>query len=245
MRLTMWLCAALLSMLTLPACAGYSKQPSYYFKDEAQLALARAAGDGDIQAMQRALDRGADPNTMGEDGMTPLFWAVTMQPNIEAVRYLLAHGGDPDLVTVDKDAPGRSKAILLYQAYRNPEPAFIEAVLEAGANPDIIVDDDQNTLLSQSMADKRLGQIEMLIKYGADVNIRSKFDYTPLYSAVIGQEYKTALAILNAGGDPGLENSNGKSVVDTVKLFHDRESGEDYRKFVKALKGKGYLDPSF
>ncbi|WP_129140394.1 ankyrin repeat domain-containing protein [Modicisalibacter coralii] len=243
MRLTMWLCAALLSMLTLPACTGYSKQPAYYFKDEAQLALARAAGDGDIQAMQRALDRGADPNAAGKDEMTPLFWVVTMQLNINGLSYLLEHGGDPNLTIRDKENPD-DKTFLLYQAYKNPDPNFIKAVLSAGADPNTLID-EHDTLLFLSMTDKRLKQVEALIDSGADVDFSGQFGRTPLINAVVGDEYETALALLEAGADPEREDIHGRSAIDVVKIFNDRQSGEKYNNFISLLKEKGFLDPSF
>ncbi|MBZ9559206.1 MULTISPECIES: ankyrin repeat domain-containing protein [unclassified Modicisalibacter] len=245
MRLTMWLCAALLSMLTLPACAGYSKQPSYYFKDEAQLALVQAVGDGDVQAVQRALDHGADPNAVGKRGMTPLFWAVTMQPDIEIFRYLLDNGGDPNLTTIDKKSSGIKKVGLLYQAYRNPDPTFIEAVLEAGGDPNYLYNGAQ-TLLYHHMSDERIEHIKALVNHGAEVDFKVRFDETPLFNAVMGQEYETALVLLNAGADPNMiESGGGYSIFDILKEFKDREAGGDYKRFVDALKQRGYLDPSF
>ena len=111
------LATLVLMAIALPACAAYSQQPSGYFSDPTQLALVEASNSGDINAMQRALDQGADPNVVGKDGMTPLFWSVTMTANLEAFRYMLAHGGDPNLVIVDESKPGVSTIYLLYQAY--------------------------------------------------------------------------------------------------------------------------------
>ncbi|MEC4766137.1 ankyrin repeat domain-containing protein [Halomonas sp. CUBES01] len=247
MKILKVLVTLLVSALALPACASYSQQPSGYFDDAAQLALIEAANQGDTDAMQKALDQGADPNAMGKDGMTPLFWSVTMQPNIEAVRYMLAHGGDPNLATVDEDKPGSSKTTLLHQAYKTPDPAFIEAVLEAGADPDTLVD-GHHTLLFQPMTDKRIEQIQALIAHGANVNFRGKFGEPPLLKAVFGSEYSTALALLEAGADPELGNEiTGDSTLDVIKAFHDRKSGSSqaYDKFIKALKEKGYLDSSY
>ncbi|WP_447926975.1 ankyrin repeat domain-containing protein [Vreelandella sp. EE27] len=237
----------LLMAMALPACANfstYSQKPGSYFSDPVQLALAEAAGRGDLEAMQQALDAGADPNALGEDGMTPLFWSVTMEANIEAFRYMLSHGGDPNLVVVDEDKPGTSTIYLIYQAYRNPDPAFIEAALEAGADPDTEIH-EQSTLFFESMTDEYIDQIKLLIAYGADVSYPGQFDYTPLYQAVIGDEYQTALALLDAGADPEIENTNKSSAISAIKNFHDRKGGETYRALIDALKEKGYLDESF
>ncbi|WP_447529871.1 ankyrin repeat domain-containing protein [Vreelandella sp. TE19] len=242
----MWV-AILLMAMALPACANfstYSKQPDSYFSDPVQLALAEAAGRGDIEAMQQALDAGADPNAPGEDGMTPLFWSVTMEANIEAFRYMLGHGGDPNLVVVDEYKPGVSTIYLIYQAFKNSDPAFIEVALEAGADPNTQVR-EENTLLFQPMADEYIDQINLLIARGADVSYRDKFGNTPLYDAVLGDEYQTALALLEAGADPELKNVNDSSAIGAIEMFRDRRGGKSYRAFIDALKEKGYLDESF
>ena len=239
------LVALLISAVALPACAAYSQQPSGYFSDPAQLALVEASNSGDINAMQRALDQGADPNAVGKDGMTPLFWSVTMNANLEAFRYMLAHGGDPNLVVVDEGKPGVSTVYLLYQAYKNPDPAFIEVALETGANPDTLVH-EESTLLFERMADEYIEQIRTLIAYGADVNFRGKFGITPLLRAVYGQEYLTALALVEAGADPELGNEvTDTSTLDVIDTYHDRERGVAYRNLIDALKERGYLDPSY
>ena len=247
MKIFKFLVMLMFSAMTLPACANsptYSQQAGSYFSDPAQLALAEAAAQGDMAAMQRALDQGADPNVVGKDGMTPLFWVVTMDANLEGFRYLLANGGDPNLVVVDETKPGVSTVYLIYQAYKNPDLAFLEAALEAGADPNTLVH-EESTLLFESMSDEYIEQIRILIAHGADVNFRSKFGYTPLLNAVIGSEHKTALALLDAGADPELLDIHERSVIDQVKSMHDRQSGDDYRVFISALKEKGYLDSSY
>lgn len=56
--------------------------------------LARAAGSGDLAAMTKLLDHGADPNASGGHGMTPLASAAR-NGRVEAIELLLARGADP------------------------------------------------------------------------------------------------------------------------------------------------------
>ncbi|MBZ5489229.1 hypothetical protein HW452_17045 [Halomonas aquamarina] len=244
--------AILLMAITLPACANspsYSTEPDYYFSDPSQRALAVAAGRGDTEAMQQALDQGADPNMPGKDGMTPLFWSATdtMGANIEGFRYLLAHGGDPNLVIIDEDKPGKSTIYLIYLAFTQTDPAFLEAALETGADPNTIVNTSRgNTLLFERQLDFYIDHVKLLLAYGADVNHRGQFQAPPLNRALYGSEYKAALAFVEAGADPTLENEvNGATALGIIKEFHDREGGYDYNQLIKALKNKGYLEESF
>ncbi|WP_447956330.1 ankyrin repeat domain-containing protein [Vreelandella sp. EE7] len=247
----MWT-AILLMAMALPACANspsYSTDAGYYFSEPAQRALAVAAGRGDIEAMQQALNQGADPNMPGKDGMTPLFWSVTdtLGVNIEGFRYLLEHGGDPNLVVVDEDKPGISTIHLIYLAFTQTNPAFLEAALEAGADPNTIVNTRKgNTLLFERKLDFYIDNVNLLIEHGADVNHRGQFQAPPLHRALYGSEYKTALALIKAGADPTLENEvNGTTALGIIEEFHDREGGHDYNQLINALKEKGYLDESF
>ncbi|MGE6779292.1 ankyrin repeat domain-containing protein [Vreelandella titanicae] len=255
MQIFKTLTAILLMAMTLPACANsptYSTQPEYYFSDPAQLALAVAAGRGDTEAMQQALNQGADPNAPGKDGMTPLFWSATdtMGVNIEGFRYLLEHGGDPNLVVVDEDKPGKSTIHLIYLVFTQTNPEFLEAALEAGADPNTVVSSSKGqTLLFEDYLDVYIDNVKLLIEYGADVNYRGQFQQPPLISAVAGSDYKAALAFVEAGADPTLENEvNGMTALGLIKSNHDRQNrseGSSYSQLVNALKEKGYLDDSF
>lgn len=56
--------------------------------------LGRAAGGGDVPAMTKLLDHGADPNARGAHGLTPLAVA-SRSGRVEAIELLLARGADP------------------------------------------------------------------------------------------------------------------------------------------------------
>lgn len=255
MKMFKLLAMLVLMVIALPACASsptYSTQPGYYFFDPAQLALAVAAGRGDVEAMQQALDQGADPNVPGKDGMTPLFWSATdsMGVNIEGFRYLLEHGGDPNLVIVDEDKPGKSTIHLIYLVFTQTNPAFLEAALEAGADPNTVVRTRTgDTLLFEKQLDFYIDNVKLLIAYGADVNYRGQFQEPPLIRAIAGSDYKAAVAFVEAGADPTLENEvNGMTALGLIKSNHDRQDrseGSSYRQLINALKEKGYLDESF
>ncbi|MEC4766138.1 ankyrin repeat domain-containing protein [Halomonas sp. CUBES01] len=249
MKLFKLLLTLMIAALALPACANsptYSEQPESYFSDPVQLALAEAAGRGDIEAMQEALNQGADPNAPGKDGMTPLFWSATdtMGANIEGFRYLLEHGGDPNLVIVDEDKPGKSTIHLIYLAFTQTNPEFLEAALEAGADPNTVVSSIKGqTLLFEDYLDEYIDNVKLLIEYGADVNYRGQFQQPPLISAIAGSDYKAALAFVEAGADPNLENEvNGITALGLIKSNHDRQDrseGSSYSQLINALKEKG------
>lgn len=88
-----------------------------------------------IEALAAA---GADPNLRTNSGETPLHEAVTGDwGSVTAVRTLLACGADPD----PRDASGRTP---LHEAARGVELACVEALVEAGADPNVTDDEDQS-----------------------------------------------------------------------------------------------------
>jgi uncharacterized protein len=74
------------------------------FPDSKVAALARSACDGDLDAVNSALKRGADPNGKGKDGATPIFWAMACE-NARGVEALLKAGADPNYRLPAGDTP--------------------------------------------------------------------------------------------------------------------------------------------
>jgi len=55
-----------------------------------------AARAGDLEALTRLIEEGADVNAARPDGITPLHWAA-QEGRIEVVRLLLSRGADPSI----------------------------------------------------------------------------------------------------------------------------------------------------
>jgi ankyrin repeat protein len=90
--------------------------------------LMAAARIGDLAAMRRLLDAGADPNERDVlNGWTPLYHAIH-KGQIDAVRLLLDQGIDPN-------QPARRNTPVHF-AEQNDEPAIAELLIAYGASPD-------------------------------------------------------------------------------------------------------------
>jgi ankyrin repeat protein len=92
--------------------------------------LRRAAEIGDVAAMEDAIDRGADVDGMDvfDGGSTPLIAAVR-SGQVQAVKYLLKAGADPNLALPDrrtalKEATGHDEVkVLLIAAGATETPS--------------------------------------------------------------------------------------------------------------------------
>ena len=164
-------------------------------------ALARAAKDGDLPAMQRLIDAGVDVNGVDKDDSTPLFEAV-FKNRVDAARLLLDHGALVDKVRYPgwdytplcmcksvemaqllKDRGAnvhatlfrRDTNILTYVA-KWADADLVEWFLQQGLDPKMLGDNKQNLLFG--LSDARTA--ELLLKAGVDPNAVDQFGNTPI-----------------------------------------------------------------
>jgi len=105
--------------------------------DSAGLArLWDAALDGDLPKLRKLLKAGIDPNIGNGERMTPLFVAA-VHGRAEAVKMLLDHGANPNLVDVDGTA---ALQLATYEAGTvggtDGHRAVVALLLRHGADPD-------------------------------------------------------------------------------------------------------------
>ncbi len=93
-------------------------------------ALLRAARAGDAAAVARLLDRGADPNEPGKNGVSALHLAAT-GGHLEVARELLRRGAFVDQMEYDGDTP-----LVNASAYGRLE--IVRLLLDHGADPDVV-----------------------------------------------------------------------------------------------------------
>jgi len=152
-------------------------------------ALMTAALAGDVESVRRLVEQGADVNaeaTSYQDFGTTALMAGACSGNSAVVRYLLAKGAKIDSVS---NAPQQMKNGLLgmlkltgvMKASPAGTPEMIKTFLDAGAdlNPHDVR--EMNTLMlavASERADRSV--IELLLKAGADPNVRSAMGETSL-----------------------------------------------------------------
>lgn len=93
--------------------------------------ISRYASLGMLQAVERVLEAGANPNAAGENNRcSALYYALTNnKQTVSIIEALLKAGANPDGVEGETTPP-------LYTAVNNKNHAAAEALLKAGANPD-------------------------------------------------------------------------------------------------------------
>jgi uncharacterized protein len=165
-------------------------------------ALVFAAREGDLESAKLLLDAGADVNQTTEYGWTPLLTS-TNNRNYKLAAYLIARGADVNLANRGGWTP-------LYLATDNrnieggdypvPKPdmdhlAFIEILLDHGANPNARVRD--NTL------SRTIFTMQWFFESGA----------TPFVRAAQSSDLELMKLLLKAGADPKLSTDYGDTAL--------------------------------
>jgi ankyrin repeat protein len=179
-----------------------------------------AARQGDISQLETLLMGGSDPNMRDSDGGTPLMAAcegerntaivrsgsLRMTPtsgpgNPDAVRMLMSHGADPNLV----DEWGSSA---LWFASRYDRERSVAILLDNGGDPNL-TKNGRVSPLSSAAEQGHLGVVKRLLKAGSNIDSRDKGGQTPLIAASYNGHVEIVIALLDAGADVNASDTGG------------------------------------
>jgi ankyrin repeat protein len=163
--------------------------------------LFEAVRRGDASRVEGLLEKGADPNCRGENGLTPLHIAAKLG-RVEIIRRLVTKGADPN-------ARGRNSATPLHLAAESGQEEAARFLVELGADVNARDESGRTPLHYAAMA----GHSKMamlLLERGADANARewAQGD-TPLHAAVAAGHVDVARLLLERGADPNARNADG------------------------------------
>lgn len=187
------------------ACAGCSRGPTGKwhfgndFSDSKVRALVRAVEEEDLETIDRLVAAGADVNSEGRDGVTPLLWAM-MAGKKHGFERLLERGADPNRPLI-----GRA----WYAGYSVTNAAvriegdnfWLEAVLRHGGNPNCVEPAHQTTPVFDAVMDRKMSRLDKLVKAGGNLNHQDDFGNTPLITAAHIRWFEGVYYMLEAGGD--------------------------------------------
>lgn len=176
-----------------PSSVAMQRLAEHVLRDDA-----RALAEG-----LKAYPRGVTELGLHDIGLL-LFATVNVKPN--AVRVLMRAGADPHQPAARVANLGRPAALALRM---NVKPDIFTVMIEEGLDLNGGKEGDGELLLVLAVMepdDMRLRQI--LATGRANPNIADSVQATPLIRAVRATQYGKAMALLDAGADPGIGRRN-------------------------------------
>jgi ankyrin repeat protein len=175
------------------------KQPSRATAVRAPL-VADAAMKGDLAAVKKAVQQGADVNVAQGDGMTALHWAADRGDSAMTELLLKAHA---NVNAITRDA-GYTP---LHLASRKASAAVVRALLQAGADAKA-VSGSGATVLHLAAQGGSADVVNALIEKGADVNAREpEYGQTPLVFAAEAGRPAAVQALIKHGADVNMHTT--------------------------------------
>ncbi|MCH9649773.1 MAG: ankyrin repeat domain-containing protein [Deltaproteobacteria bacterium] len=182
-------------------------------------ALHSAAASGDLEALDRALDRGVSVEATEESGLrTALFFAIQSRSS-EAVVRLLEAGANPNATDLSGTTPLHLAASL--------DNASAQALLDSGAVPDSIS-------LCKAAAAGQTQVVTALLDAGVSVEDKDPQGWSPLHHAAASNRAPVARILLASGADPGARNDAGRLAWDLA--FHP---GSEVREMLPRPEPRG------
>jgi ankyrin repeat protein len=207
--------------------------------------LVNAARRGSLELVDRWLKRGASLRPASPPGAEdeyipqldrPLTAALQGGSRAVVQRLLDAHApidpaqdGDRNLVTY---------AIERCLAQGADKIAILKMLLAAGADPNLETEADRPALFAVNFEPEL---VSLLVAGGAQVNKRDKGGNTPLWYTT---NIKALRALLNAGADPTLRNSQGKTAAEQFRTGGLKEQADLLDAAIAARLGPAGAEPS-
>jgi uncharacterized protein len=209
-------CFCLIFLVSCKKKSLTGKPVEYFYKDEQLIELCNAISENDESKVDKLLSKGIDINAMGNEGMTPLAWALCMNDK-SIFEMVLKKGGNPNIRLSKKT--GDSVMTLVVSA-KNLEN--LKLALKYGGNPNY-QDIDYRTLLFYAISlDKdSLKRVKILVNAGADINHQTMSEITPMIKASLINQYHIVCYLLNTGADPALKDNGNSTIVDYMKQSYN------------------------
>jgi ankyrin repeat protein len=129
-------------------------------------------------------------------------------------QLITAH---PQLMEADLDPISREKITPLAVAAGIGQETICSNLIASGANvnaQDIV---GQTPLHRALMSGLNTDIVPMLLQHGADITVKNKDGWTPLFNAVFSDNTNTVLMLLQRGADATLKDRFGDSLLDLAK----------------------------
>jgi len=194
-------------------------------------ALMMALENGHVDIVRLLTQQGADCTVQNKDGMTVLMKAIEKEDR-DMFEFLFSHIFTTN--TVKKRILDRRNAYgytALMLAVRTQNEGMIERLLIEGANPNKRRSSPyRETALMIAVEEGYKEIVVLLLKYGAQLNVKNTRGHTPLMIAIRHDEISIALCLIENGALVTPTNIQGETVL--LMLLRKEY---DYEKLYRAI----------
>jgi uncharacterized protein len=164
----------------------------YFQGNDAEKMLEQALEQDSAEGVVKAIKAGANPNTRGLYGVTPLEMAVGKFKK-QVVAELLRQGADTSV----RDVEGDNAVTIAVRAYKR-DPQLLDMLLNAGADPNTLLNDG-DPIIVHFLADHDLNAIRYLHGKGANIDARDRSNDPLIISEGISQDWDSVWTLLELG----------------------------------------------
>jgi ankyrin repeat protein len=161
------------------------------FSDPSVRLLAKAAGEGKIETIDRLVAEGVNVNSRGTQNVTPLYWALR---DYNGFSHLLSLGADPNVVYGDGGT-------VMHWAAQKKDIRFLKTALQYGGNPNLVNQDASKQTPIFSALYMGVTHVDVLLDGGANIDAVDQQGCTPVIYAVNAGWYDLAYELLIRGAD--------------------------------------------
>jgi ankyrin repeat protein len=206
--------------LTRAAWQGHIEVVNIFVSHGAKLTLQAAAAIGDREAVLRLIKEGADINA-SEPWNRSAFYNAVRNRQWDTAILLLENG-----VQIS-DEYGRYRALLAAAAMDGHIGIIAWLLKKRTVKPE-----DVSSALETAAGEGKLNIAELLLNHGADVNVKDKYDRTPLMAAAVRGQYDMVGVLLAKGADVNTRSEAGVTALMDASWGADPET-------IKLLLRKG------
>jgi ankyrin repeat protein len=212
-------------------------QASQFFSDAKVAALAKAAAEGDVAEVERLVAEGVDPNTVGKEDMSPLWFAFAAH-NTKGMKALLDAGADPDYIP-----PGMG-GTMLELALMGDKPFTVElarVLLEGGADVNRLSRREEPVIMTALLGAPRLEKVQLVAAHGGDVNATTPCGESLLEAAVGLRAFDVAKWLIEQGADVHHVDKDGGTAAWQIQHDLDNDLYADWAR-KEALEVKAIME---
>lgn len=233
--------ALLVLVLSLTACQSNTRLAgntvNQVYNDAKVTAMINAAMEGRTQDVAEFASQGADVNSVGTDGTTPLMWAIKAR-NWQGTEALLKAGADPNFAT--EKFKGISPMWLMLGG--NSLEGLALMLRYGGDAKGDSQTDMTDRPLNLAASEGRLENVKLLVAAGADINDHDAFGGSAADAAVVSSHFEVVAWLLEHGYNYDL-NGLAKG-VQIIIVPPDSEAQRWKNTVISMLEKRGVTFPT-